>query len=336
MLDRREFISAIAASGLAVGASASGRIIKPARIRPGDKVGLVNPATAAFDTQTIEIMVAALESLGLDVELGANYYDRHGYFAGADEARASDLNDFYRRGDIRMIVARGGWGSARLLPLLDYDAIENDPKVLLGYSDTTAILNGIHARTGIVTFHGPSPLDTFSADYFRRVIMLGEAVTMKNFVEIDDDELVQTQHRHQTIRSGKASGHILGGNLTVLTAIIGSDYLPDFKGGILFLEDVDEAVYRIDRMLTQLALAGVLENIRGFVFGRCTNCGSGSNFGSLTLEDVLREHIEPLGIPAFTGSMIGHIKKQFTVPLGIDVEIDADAGTISMLESGVL
>ena len=336
MLDRREFISAIAVSGLALSASGRERIVKPARIRPGDRVGLVNPATAAFETQPIEIMVEALESLGLEVELGANYYDRHGYLAGDDASRASDINGFYRRPDIRMIFARGGWGSARLLPLLDYDAIANDPKVLLGYSDTTAILNGIYARTGVVTFHGPSPLDRFSADHFRRVVMEGEAITMRNLNEIDDDELVQTKHRYQTIRGGKASGHILGGNLTVLTAIMGSDYLPDFEGSILFLEDVGEAVYRVDRMMTQLALAGVLEKISGFVFGRCTDCGSGTSFGSLTLEEVLKEHIEPLGIPAFSGSMIGHIDQQFTIPLGIDVEVDADIGTIRMLESGVL
>jgi muramoyltetrapeptide carboxypeptidase len=336
MLDRREFISAIAVSGLALSASGRERIIKPARIRPGERIGLVNPATAAFETQPIEIMVEALESLGLEVELGANYYNRHGYLAGDDASRASDINGFYRRPDIRMIFARGGWGSARLLPLLDYDAIANDPKVLLGYSDTTAILNGIFARTGVVTFHGPSPLDRFSADHFRRVVMEGEAITMQNLSEIDDDELVQTEHRYQTIRGGKASGHILGGNLTVLTAVMGSDYLPDFEGSVLFLEDVGEAVYRVDRMMTQLALAGVLEKISGFVFGRCTDCGSGTSFGSLTLEEVLKEHIEPLGIPAFSGSMIGHIDQQFTIPLGIDVEVDADIGTIRMLESGVL
>ncbi|NOX68346.1 MAG: LD-carboxypeptidase [Gammaproteobacteria bacterium] len=336
MLDRREFIGAIGVSGLALNAVAGGRIVKPERIRPGDKVGLVNPATAAFETQPIEIMVEALESLGLHVELGDNYYDRHGYFAGDDDARASDINTFFRRADIRMIVARGGWGSARLLPLLDYAAIDANPKVFLGYSDTTALLNGIHAKTGLVTFHGPSPLNRFSADYFRRIVMDGKAVTMSNIVEVDDDKLVQTEHRLQSISSGKASGHILGGNLTVLTAIMGSDYLPDFDGCILFLEDVNEAVYRVDRMLTQLSLAGILDKISGFVFGRCTECESGNSFGSLTLEQVLREHIEPLGVPAFSGSMIGHIDTQFTIPLGVDVQIDADAGTIRMLESGVV
>jgi len=128
---------------------------------------------------------------------------------------------------------------------------------------------------------------------------------------------------------------MLGGNLTVLTAILGSPYVPDFRGAILFLEDVNEAVYRVDRMLTQLGLAGILGKLRGFVFGRCTECEPGTSFGSLTLEEVLNEHIAPLGIPAFSGSMIGHIDQQFTIPLGIDVEIDADAGTIRMLERGV-
>ena len=129
---------------------------------------------------------------------------------------------------------------------------------------------------------------------------------------------------------------MLGGNLTVLTAILGSEYVPDFDDAILFLEDVNEAVYRVDRMLTQLSLAGILDRIAGFVFGRCTECDPGTGFGSLTLEEVLKDHVEPLGIPAFNGSMIGHIDQQFTIPLGIDVEIDADNGTIRMLEPGVV
>jgi muramoyltetrapeptide carboxypeptidase len=336
MPDRRQFLAGAAALGLSLAANSNQRLVKPPRLRPGDTVGLVNPATAAFETQPIEIMVEALESLDLKVRLGANYYDRHGYFAGTDQARASDINTFFADPDIRMIFARGGWGAARLLPLLDYDAIAANPKVLLGYSDATALITGVHAKTGLVTFHGPSPLDRFSADCFRRVIMDGEAALMSNLAETDDDKLVQTEHRIQTLRPGKARGHVLGGNLTVLTAIMGSEYLPDFDGCILFLEDVGEAVYRVDRMLTELSLAGVLHKINGFVFGRCTDCGSGTNFGSLTLEDVLREHIEPLGIPAFSGSMIGHIEQQFTIPLGVDVEIDAAAGTLRLLEAGVV
>jgi len=336
MISRRHFISTVGALGLTSITFANESLIKPERIRPGDKVGLVNPATAAFEHEPIDIMTEALESLGLDVVPGKNYYKQHGYFAGTDTERASDINNFFRDPDIRMIFARGGWGSARILPLLDYDAIRHNPKVLLGYSDATALLTGVHAKTGLVTFHGPSPLNTFSAGYFRRIVMNGELVKMTNPTDIDGDTLVQTEDRVRTIGKGKASGRILGGNLTVLTAIMGSAYLPDWDNSILFLEDVDEAVYRVDRMLTELSLAGVLGKISGFVFGRCTECESGTGYGSLTLEQVLAEHIEPLGIPAFSGSMIGHIEQQFTIPLGIDVEIDADVGSIRMLEAGVV
>ncbi|MYI97346.1 MAG: LD-carboxypeptidase, partial [Acidobacteria bacterium] len=135
---------------------------------------------------------------------------------------------------------------------------------------------------------------------------------------------------------GRATGPLLGGNLTVLTAIMGSEYLPDFTGAILFLEDVDEAVYRVDRMMTTLKLAGVLDRIVGFIFGRCTDCDPGSGFGSLTMEQVLEDHIAPLGIPAFRGSMIGHIPEQFTLPIGDRAEMDADRGTIRLLEPAVV
>jgi muramoyltetrapeptide carboxypeptidase len=336
MINRREFISAVGAIGLAPTVPGADRaLIKPPRVRPGDRVGLVSPATAAFETEQTRIWIDALESLDLEVVLGENYYDQHGYFAGEDESRASDINAFFEDPDISMIFARDGWGSPRLLPLLDYDMIRENPKVLLGYSDATALITAVHVKTGLVTFHGPSPLNIFSAEHFRRVVMNGEHYVLENPSFITENTLVQTENLIQTIHGGKARGHILGGNLSLLTAVTGSGYLPDFAGCILFIEDVDEAVYRVDRMMTELALSGALNNIKGFVFGRCTECGPGSGYGSLTMEQMIAEHIRPLGIPAFSGTMIGHIDEQFTIPLGIDVEIDADAGTIELLESGV-
>ena len=234
-----------------------------------------------------------------------------------------------------MIVASGGWGGARILPLIDYEAVRRNPKVFLGYSDVTSLLTAINAKTGLVTFHAPAPLNNYSADYFRRVVMDGDRVTMQNPVEVTEDTLVPTENRIRTIRSGKASGRMLDGNLTVLTTIIGSDYLPEWDGAILFVEDEYEQIYRIDRMLTQLSLAGVLEKLSGFVFGHCTECNPGEGYGALTVEQVMREHIGPLGIPCYYGAMIGHIKQQFTVPIGIECEIDADAGTIPMLDAAV-
>jgi len=336
MINRREFISAVGALGIAGRpANAATEVVKPPRIRPGDRVGLVSPATAAFETEQTKIWVDALESLGLEVILGDHYFDRHGYFAGEDAARASDINAFFAAPEIRMIFARGGWGSPRLLPLLDYEAIRVNPKVLLGYSDATGLINAVHAKTGLVTFHGPSPLNLFSAEHFRRVVMNGEHYTLENPKLITENTLVPTENRIRTIRGGTATGRILGGNLSLLTAVTGSGYLPDFDGSILFVEDVNEAVYRVDRMMTELALSGVLQGIAGFVFGRCTDCDPGEGFGALTMEEMIAEHIEPLGIPAFGGSMIGHIDEQFTIPLGIEVRIDADAGTIELLEAGV-
>jgi muramoyltetrapeptide carboxypeptidase len=167
------------------------------------------------------------------------------------------------------------------------------------------------------------------------VLFDGEAVAMRNR-EGDDDRLVQIENRVLTITSGKARGRLVGGNLAVLTALVGSEYLPDFDGCILFIEDVHEEVYRVDRMLTQLSLAGMLSRIAGLVFGRCTDCEPKSKYGSLTLEEVLADHVGPLGIPAWYGSMIGHIKHYFTVPLGIEAEIDAAAGTIRLLEPAVI
>lgn len=336
MVNRREFIAAVGAAGLVpAGADAQTPLIKPPRVRPGDKVGLVSPATAAWETEPTKIWIDALESLGFEVVLGDHYFGRHGYFAGDDAARASDINAFFRAPDIRMIFARGGWGSPRLLPLIDYDMIRANPKVLLGYSDATALITAVHVKTGLVTFHGPSPLHLFSAEHFRRVIMNGEAYTLENPTLITENTLVQTENRIRTITPGRARGRILGGNLSLLTAVTGSGYLPDWEGSILFVEDVDEAVYRVDRMMTELKLAGVLDRIDGFVFGRCTDCEPDSSYGSLTMEEMIAEHVLPLGIPAFAGTMIGHIDAQFTIPLGIAVEIDADAGTIELLEPGV-
>lgn len=328
--------STAAAGPEAAAASPRAAPIRPPRLRPGDRVGLVNPATAAFDTTAIEIAKESLEALGLEVVLGPNYFARRGYLAGTDEQRASDIMGFFRDESVRGIWARGGWGSARVLPRLDYDVIAANPKVLVGYSDTTALLSGVHRRTGLVTFHGPFPRSRFTADAQRALLFDGAAPTLANPTEVAADETVQTEDRVQTLVPGKATGRIVGGNLTVLTAIVGTPYVHAFDEAILFLEDVNEAIYRVDRMMTQLALSGALSRIRGFVFGRCTDCPPGDGHGSLTLEDVLRDHVEPLGIPAFRGTMIGHISKQFTIPLGVEVEMDADAGTIRVTEPAVI
>ncbi len=341
--DRRSFLALAGMSSL-VGAGQGGKLwagtspLKPARLREGNTLALVNPAGATAHRVDIDIVTESMNALGLRVKLGEHVLSRYGYLAGSDEERAADLMAQFADDSVDGILAmRGGWGCARILSRLDFDVIRQNPKLLIGYSDVTALLLAVYAKTGLITFHGPlglGPWNSFSVDYFKRVLFQGEAVTMSN-PKIRGDNLTQVADRVQTIHGGKARGRLLGGNLTVLTAIIGSDFLPSWEGAILFLEDIEEAVYRIDRMLTQLKLAGVLDRISGFVFGKCTRCLPGQSYGSLTLEQVFEDHIAPLRIPAWQGAMIGHVAHKFTVPVGLEAEIDAGEGTIQLLESAV-
>jgi muramoyltetrapeptide carboxypeptidase len=314
------------------------KTIKPAALKKGDTIGLVCPAYSAFIKEEVIIAVESLQAMGFKVLQGKHIFDRYGNLAGKDEDRAADINEMFADKKVDAIMAmHGGWGCARILPLLDYELIKKNPKVFIGYSDITALLLGIYSQTGLVTFHGPvgsSTWNSFSVDYFRNIIIEGNAIKMSN-PEKKGDTLVQMEDRIYTINGGKATGKLLGGNLTVLSHILGSKYVPDFTGAILFIEDVQEDTYRIDRMITQLKLAGILNQISGFVFGKCTDCPPSKSYGSLTLEDIFEDHIKPLKIPAFSGAMIGHIKDKFTVPVGIEATIDAEDGTIQLKESAV-
>ena len=347
-MQRRDFLGSAAvaavaslARGRTAASAEAAAVIKPKRLKPGDTVTLVAPANATFNTIDLEIAKESLAALGFTVKIGAHLLDRHGYLAGNDKARADDINTAFADTSVAAVHAiRGGWGSARLLPYLDFAMIRRNPKVLIGYSDITALLLSVYGKSGVVTFHGPIGLgrwDTYSLDYYKRVLIDGELVTYANKHDLSDrNALVQVDYRTQTITPGTARGRLVGGNLTVMTAILGSPYLPDWENTILFTEDTHEDYYRIDRMLTQLKLAGVLGKIKGFVFGSCSECGPGdNNFGALTLEEIFADHIKPLGVPAWQGAMIGHSQPQWTLPLGVEVEIDATAGTLKLLEAPV-
>ena len=318
--------------------SRAARTVKPARLKPGDTVGLVIPSSAEWDPMNVDILLESLGVLGLQAKLGQHVFDRDRHFVGNDAARAADLSAMFADPAVAAVhCIRGGWGAARLLPLLDWKAIAAHPKIIVGYSDITALLLSLHAKTGLVTFHGPngsSSWNTFNVDWMKRVLWNGEAVTFANLKE-KDDTLVAVENRTRTITPGKARGRLLGGNLTVLTSILGSEYVPDFTDAILFVEDVQEATYRIDRMFVQLKLAGILSKVKGVVWGTCSKCDPGENFGTVTIPDVLADHVKPLGVPAYSGAMIGHVSRQFTLPVGAQVEIDADAGTLTMLEPAV-
>ena len=341
-MKRRQFLGhsalaglALPLSGMAAAPAAASRRLLPVRLTKGDTIGLVSPSAATDASLNLQLAREAMEALGFAVKTGAHYDARRGHLAGTDAERAGDLNAMFADKSVKAIVCtRGGSGAARLLPLLDYAAIRRNPKVLLGYSDITALQCAILAKTGLVTFHGPigsGSWNKFNVDQFQRVLLAGELVEYRNRLEAGD-ELVPRKNRTSTITGGKARGELIGGNLTVLTALAGSPYLPDFRGRILFLEDVSEAPYRIDRMFSTLKLMGALDQIAGFIFGDCSDCNPGNGYGSLTLEQILDDYIKPLKIPAYRGAMIGHIREQFIVPVGGKVELDADAGTFRLLE----
>ncbi len=310
-------------------------------LRPGDTVGLIEPASASDDPFDLTIVEETVRAMGLVPKRAPNLAKRFGYLAGQDQERGADITAMYADKSVRAIFAvRGGWGSARALPFVDWDVVRANPKFLLGYSDITALHMAIAAKGGAYTLHGPNAGSAWgraSVSSFREVAFHAGTPTYVN-PKAQEDRLVQRRLRTIPIRGGRAQGRLLGGNLTVLSALAGTPWLPDFTGAILFLEDVDEAEYRIDRMLTQLGQAGVLKGLAGVVFGQCSNCrdpdGSGPG-GGFTLNAIFRQHFGPLGIPAFEGAWFGHIPDQFTIPQGVMAEIDADAGTMRLLEAAV-
>ena len=313
-------------------------VLLPPRLKAGDTVGLIEPASATWEPFTITLIEEAIGNLGLKVKRAPNILGRDGYFAGDDKARADGVNAMFADSDVNAIMAvRGGWGTARILPWLDFDLIRQNPKALIGYSDITALHLAIQARTGLVTFHGPVGISAWGKRSLETFKPLLFDAAMPDYINpvAEEDRLVQTKWRTQTITPGVARGRLLGGNLTVMTALVGTPYLPSFDGAILFFEDVDEAVYRIDRMLTQLGQAGILPKLAGVIFGNCTDCDAGRNIGAFTLTEILTHHLQPLGVPAYTGAFIGHLTDQFTVPEGGLVEMDADAGTFRLLEPAV-
>jgi muramoyltetrapeptide carboxypeptidase len=344
MHDRRTILQGLGALAATVAlpagqASAQTSWRKPPRLRPGDTVGLVEPAGFTADAFDLEAIKANIAAMGLVPKLAPHLLSRYGYLAGRDRDRAADLNAMYADDKVRAVFAvRGGWGSARILPYLNFDTIRANPKLLIGFSDITALHMAFAARAGFTTIHGPNASASWgklSWDSFRELAFEGGTPHYQP-PPGTDDRLVQLTGRTRTFRPGKASGRLLGGNLTVLTALMGTAYLPDFTGAILFIEDVDEAEYRIDRMLTQLALGGVLRKVAGVVFGQCSNCrNTGSSYGGFTLSEVLQQHLEPLGVPAFQGALFGHVPNQFSLPVGIRAEIDASAGTIRIVEPAV-
>lgn len=317
---------------LALARNASGTI---ARLRPGDTVGVIAPASPSYGLEQIEGIKATITGMGLVPKVGAHASDRYGYLAGTDQDRAADVQAMFADESVRAIFAiRGGWGCARLLPLLDWKLIAANPKLMIGSSDITAFHLAIAAKTDFASMHAPNSAnrwDTLSWNSFWQMAFAGQTPLLAQPDTSGMDAALLPRWQIDTIRPGKASGRLLGGNLSVLTALVGTPWMPDFDGAILFLEDVGEAEYRIDRMLSQLALSGILGKLAGVIFGQCTRCSSElPDYAGFTIPQLLRQYFEPLGIPAFAGANIGHVSNQLSLPVGAQVSMNAKAGTIQL------
>ncbi|MDE2481358.1 MAG: LD-carboxypeptidase [bacterium] len=286
---------------------------KPPRLRPGDRVALVAPASP-LDADGIDRACENVRALGFEPVLGAHARESAAFLAGSDAARAADFNAALADPAIRAVFAlRGGYGTMRILDQLDYGALARDPKVVLGYSDLTAPLNAFAARSGVVTFHGPVASAPLSE--------AGRERLLRALTTLDPLEPLRTAAA--PIVTGTARGHLVGGNLSLVAHLCGTPFAVATRGAILALEDVNEAPYRIDRLLTQLRLAGAFTGAAGFAFG------------DLEHLDVVAERIGDLGIPAACGLPFGHIDEQWLLPIGLEAELDGAAGVLRFAQSGV-
>ncbi|MDI9636832.1 LD-carboxypeptidase [Kamptonema cortianum] len=293
------------------------------RLEPGSKVAIISPASgkelSADDQSRILGRVAAL---GFVPVPAPNFGRTYAYLGGTDQQRADDVNWAFANTEIAGVMpVRGGYGCTRILSLLNYELIRKNPKILIGYSDITALAVAITQKTGLITYHGPV-LESSDSEFSWRWMV--SAITHGfTLVEFKNPVTESQNLQLRTLVSGVSEGELTGGNLTVLAAMCGTEYQLSSKGKIVFLEDIREAPYRIDRMLTQMRESGAFDGARGFVLGQWTDCDDPEKPDAWKVEDVVRDRIASLGVPVLAGAAIGHIRDKWTVPIGARARLDA-------------
>ena len=349
-MKRRNFIKTISAASVAATAfpksfsektgSRSKRLIKPPRLKQGDTIALVTPGSYITEQERDE-SINNLHSIGFNVTYSDRLMQKNGYFSATDVERAADLNEMFDRKDVQGIMcARGGYGCARILPYLNYTLIENNPKPLIGFSDVTALQYALLKNSNLITFHGPVSISTFSSfsnKNFRNVLL-----NPTEELELENSKTGNNYNPYGTtvIAEGKAEGELVGGNLSIVVSMIGTEYDIDFSDKIIFLEEFLEEPYRIDRMLTQMIQAGKFENAAGIalgVFKMCEPSKTNPSFSeSFSLMEVLEDRLGKLGIPVVYGLSFGHIADKLTLPFGIIAELNSETELLKLLEPAVL
>ena len=315
------------------------KLLKPPALKRGDLVALFNPSGFADDA-LIERATANLERRGLRVLHSTYLRASRGNTAGTIGQRLTDLHTLFANREVRALwSARGGSGTAQILPYIDYALVARNPKIVIGYSDITSLLLALYAKTGLVTFHGPvasSGFTPFTVAHLEATLIEGRAPYQMTTAEehtkraIDEPNFVQ-----RVLHGGSAEGTLIGGNLSVLTSLIGTPYLPHTRNSLLFLEEISEAPYRVERMLTQLAQSGALDQAAGAMLGVFVKCEASPDEQSLTLTQALDDHFTARPIPGAYGLSFGHIASQWVLPIGVRARFDADAETLTLLESSV-
>jgi muramoyltetrapeptide carboxypeptidase len=357
MMNRRNFLRATGAASLSLPLAArlsafaqttNARdshaldLVKPHALRAGDLVGVIAPATSVPDPERLALVEPTLKHFGLRARMGKFVAAGSGHVSRTVSERLDDLHAMFRDPEVRAVFCiRGGYGSMQLLDKIDYDLIRRNPKVFLGYSDITAMHLAIQRRAGLVTFHGPIVLSSFT-DYtqqnFRRALF--DTRPPGKLSNPAESNPLRPEHPLRTVRGGVASGRLVGGNLSLVTALMGTPYEIETRGRILFIEDVGEEPYRIDRMLTQLRLAGKFDEAAGVIFGECSECAPNDYKPSFawdaTLGEVIDNAFGSLRVPVLSGLTIGHTADQLTLPLGVQATLNADEKSLELKESGVI
>ena len=314
----------------------SAALTYPPLLLPGDTIGIAAPASPPDKPEVIDEAIHRFTALGFTIKPGKHLWQRTGYLAGGDKERAADINTLFADPDVKGIFAlRGGYGSCRILPLLDYDVIRANPKPLIGYSDITAMHLAILVKTGLATFHGSNASSAFEpanmASCQKMLMGHGNRRTPGGGPQV----LFSRSHANdvlgKTLVPGRVTGPLLGGNFTCLLRLLATPYQPDFRGAILFLEDTGEKAYRIDGMFTHLRLAGILPQIGGLVLGQFDYQSDPKE--ASRIEECLQREAERIGVPCVSGAPIGHFPEQIVVPQGVSAELDADAGSLTIRTS---
>lgn len=308
--------------------------ILPEKLKKDDTIGIISPAGAVKDNKLWEFTIKYFENQGYKVKIAPHAGDKNAYLAGKDEDRLFDLINFFKDDEIKAIIcSRGGYGTFRLLEKIDWEIIKQNPKIFVGYSDITALLNNFVEKSGLVCFHGPLALSDFGGEEINKF-------TEENFWQILEGHIeipysFKNPINYECIIPGKVESVLMGGNLAILCGLLGTPYFPNLEEKILFLEDVGEPLYKIDRMLMQLKLAGVFEKVSGILFGEFTSIIDSDNteVNKLRSVNIIKELTDGLKIPVGYGFSASHAVQKTTLPLGVKYNFDSCDFSLKLVEN---